>query len=83
MSGRSHTLAALLLGMPWRLREPQGRSGRVRKILPSPGLDSRIVQLVATRYTDTAIPFHVTTDSFESKALTTFSDYSNPPPTSL
>ena len=35
-----------------RLDEPQGRSGRVRKILPSPGLDPRTVQPVASRYTD-------------------------------
>ena len=30
----------------------QGRSGRVRKILPQPGFDSRAIQLVASRYTD-------------------------------
>ena len=34
----------------------QGRSGRVRKISPSPEVDSRTFQLVASRYTDWAIP---------------------------
>jgi hypothetical protein len=45
-----------------RLGGPQGRSGRVRKILPTPGFyfysplrfDPRTVQLVASRYTDWA-----------------------------
>ena len=35
-----------------RLDKPQGRSGRVRKILPPPGLDPRTVQPVASRYTN-------------------------------
>ena len=35
---------------------PQGRSGRLRKISPPPGLDPRTVQPVASRYTDNAIP---------------------------
>ena len=39
-----------------RLGGPQGRSGRVRKISPSPGFDHLIVQPVASRYTDWAIP---------------------------
>ena len=39
-----------------RLGGPQGRSGRVRKILPPPGFDPRIVQPVASHYTDCAIP---------------------------
>ena len=30
---------------------PQGRSGRVRKIAPTPGFDPRTVQPVANRYT--------------------------------
>jgi hypothetical protein len=38
-----------------RLGGPQGRSGRVRKISPPPGFDSRTVQPVASRYTDYAI----------------------------
>ena len=39
-----------------RLRGPQGRSGRVRKISPPQGFDPRTVQPVASRYTDWAIP---------------------------
>ena len=41
-----------------RLGGPQGRSGRVRKISPPPGLDPRTVLPVASRYTDWAIPAH-------------------------
>ena len=37
-----------------RMGRPQGRSGRVRKISPSPGFDPRTVQPVASRYTDWA-----------------------------
>ena len=39
-----------------RLGRPQGPSGRVRKILPPLGFDPRIVQPLASRYTDWAIP---------------------------
>ena len=35
-----------------RLGGPQGRSGQVRKISPTPRFDSRTVQPVASRYTD-------------------------------
>ena len=35
-----------------RLGGPQGRSGRMRKISPSPGFDPRTVQPVASRYAD-------------------------------
>ena len=38
-----------------RLGEPQFRSGRVRKISPSPRSDPHIVQPVASRYTDYAV----------------------------
>ena len=38
-----------------RLGGPQGRFGRVRKISPSPGFDTRTVQSVASRCTDRAI----------------------------
>jgi hypothetical protein len=37
---------------------PQGRSGRVRKILPPPGFDPRTVQPLASRYTEWAIAAH-------------------------
>ena len=37
-----------------RLGGPQGRSGQVRKISPQPRFDPRIVQPVASRYTDYA-----------------------------
>jgi hypothetical protein len=40
-----------------KLGGPQDRSERVREI--SPGFDHRIVQPVASRYTDCAIPAHV------------------------
>jgi len=38
-----------------RLGGPQGRSGRMRKILPPRGFDPRTVQPVASRYTDYTI----------------------------
>jgi len=38
-----------------RLGGPQGRSGRVQKISPSPGFVPRTVQPVASRYTEWAI----------------------------
>jgi len=37
---------------------PKGRSGRVQKVSPQPGFDPQIVQPVASRYTDHAIPAH-------------------------
>jgi hypothetical protein len=37
-----------------RMGGPQGRSGKVRKISPHPRFDPRIVQSVASRYTDYA-----------------------------
>ena len=39
-----------------RLGGPQGRSGRVRKISPTPAFDSRNFQPVASRYTYYLIP---------------------------
>jgi hypothetical protein len=36
--------------------DPQGRSGRVRKISPPPGFDLRTVQRVAGSYTDHGPP---------------------------
>jgi hypothetical protein len=37
-----------------RLGGPQGPSGQVRKISPTPGFDRRTIQPVASRYTDWA-----------------------------
>jgi hypothetical protein len=63
VGGQRHAPTALPPGMtryPFyrRLGRPQGRSGRVLKISPPPGFDPRTVQLVASRYTDSAIPAH-------------------------
>jgi hypothetical protein len=65
VGGQYHAPAALPPGntrYPFyrRLGGPQGRSGRVRKISPSPGFDPWTVQPVASRYTDRATrPVHV------------------------
>jgi hypothetical protein len=61
VGGQRHAPAALPRGMTRyplyrRLGRPQGRSGRVLNISPSPGFNPRTVQFVATRYTDYAIP---------------------------
>jgi hypothetical protein len=42
-----------------RLGGPQGLPGRVRKLSPPPGFDSRTVQSVASHYTDWAIPARI------------------------
>jgi hypothetical protein len=52
-----------------RLGGPQGRSGQVRKISPSPGFDPWTVQPVASRYTEhatrpTSFTLHVTTSIY-------------------
>jgi hypothetical protein len=52
VGGQRHTLAATLYSLCRRLGGPQGRSGRVQKILPPPGFNPRTVQPVANRYTD-------------------------------
>jgi hypothetical protein len=57
VGGQRHAPAALTLGktrcpLYRRLGGPHGRSGRVRKISPTPGFDSRTVQPVVRRYTD-------------------------------
>jgi len=57
VGGQRQVLAALPPGMTryplyMRLSGPHGRSGRVWKTSPQPGVDPRIVQLVASRYTD-------------------------------
>ena len=61
VGGQGHAPAALPPGktrypLYRRLGGPQDRSGRERKISPSPGFDPRTVQPVASRYTDWAIP---------------------------
>ena len=61
VGGQRHAAAALTPGMTWhpmyrRLGGPQGRSGRVWKILPVPRFDSRIVPPLA--FPDSAIPNH-------------------------
>jgi hypothetical protein len=63
VGGQRHAPAALPPGMTRyplyrRLARPQGRSGLILKISPPPGFDPRTVQLVASRYTDYAIPAH-------------------------
>jgi hypothetical protein len=65
VGGQRHALAALPPGMTRyplyrRLGRPQGWSGRVLKILTPLGFDPRTVQLVASRYTNYAIPAHDT-----------------------
>jgi len=57
VSGQRHALTALLSGktrypLYGRLVGPQGPSGQVQKISPSPGFDPRTVQPVASRYID-------------------------------
>jgi hypothetical protein len=62
VGGQRHAPAALPPGKETRyplyrrLGGPQGRSGRLRKISPPPGIDPRTVQPVASRYTNCAIP---------------------------
>ena len=61
VGGQSHAPAALPLvktryQLYRRLGGPHGRSGRMRKTSTPPGFDPPIVQPVATRYTDCAIP---------------------------
>ena len=65
VDGQRHAPAALLPGkiqypLYRRLDRPQGRSGRVRKILPPPGFDPRTVQPIAIRYTDCDIAARTT-----------------------
>ena len=64
VGGQRHATAALPPRMTQyllyrMLGAPQDRSGQVRKISPPAGFDSRTFQLVASRYTDWAIPTHV------------------------
>jgi len=54
VGGQRDDPAALLPGtkLYTKVGGPQGRSGQVRKISSPPAFDSRIVQHVASRYTD-------------------------------
>jgi hypothetical protein len=57
VGGQRHASAALPLGkkrypLYRRLGGTQGRSGRMRTILPPPGIDFRTIQPVASFYTD-------------------------------
>ena len=68
VGGQRHAKAALPPGMTGyplyrRLGGPQGRSGRVWKVFPPPGLDPRTVQPVASRYTDYTILVHRQTNN--------------------
>ena len=54
--GQSHVPATLLPGNKAGTHCTQGSSGRVWKISPPPGFDTRTVQPVTSRYTDWAIP---------------------------
>jgi hypothetical protein len=63
VGGQGYTPATLSPGsigyaLYRKLGGHQGRSGRVRKILPPLGFDPRTVQPVASRYTDWAIAAH-------------------------
>ena len=63
VGGQRHSWSALLPGKTRypvyrRLGGPQGRSGRVRKISPSPGFGPRTFQPIASRCTEYAIPAH-------------------------
>jgi len=63
VGGQSHAPAALPAGktrytLYRRLSGHQGQSVQVRKILHPLGFDSWTVQLVASHYTDYAIPAH-------------------------
>jgi len=61
VGSQRHAPAALAPGKSWyvlyrRPGVPQGWSGRVRKISPVPGFDSRTVQPIAGRYTELSRP---------------------------
>jgi hypothetical protein len=64
VGGKRHAPVALPTGkrprypLCRRLGGPQGRSERVLKISPTPGLDPWTVQPIANGYTDYAIPVH-------------------------
>ena len=53
-----------------------GRSGRVRKILLSPGFDPRTIQLVSSPYSDYAIPFPLCFNDAINLQIAVFEMYS-------
>ena len=64
VSGRSYAPATLPSGntqypLCWRLGGLQGRSGRVRKISPTPGFDPRAVLALANSFSDYAERFNM------------------------
>jgi hypothetical protein len=64
VGGQRHAPAALSPGkiqypLHRRLGRPHGRPWQVQKISPPPEFDPRTVQPVASRYTDWAIPAHI------------------------
>ena len=69
VGGQCHAPAALPPGKETcyplyrRLGGPQGWSGRVRKISPTPGFDPRTVQPVVISYTNFAFPDNLYTTS--------------------
>jgi len=59
--GKCHAPAALSPGMTWyllRLGGLQGWFGHMWKFWPLPGFNSQTVQLIASYYTDYAVPAH-------------------------
>ena len=81
VGGQLHAPAALPPGktrypLYRRLGGPHGRSGRIRKISPPPGIDPRTVQPVASRYTDYAIPAPRPTTKQPQNKLTSGSAFS-------
>ena len=63
VDGQCHAPAALPSGktrypLCRRVGGPEGWSGRLQKISPPPGLESRTAQPIASRYTDTALLAH-------------------------
>lgn len=64
MDGQQHAPAALTprkTRYVWyrKLGGPQGRSGRIQKIPPTPGFDTRAVKPIASRQNGYAIPAHM------------------------
>jgi len=65
VGGQRHASAALPLEktryqLYWSLGGSQRRSGRLQKISPPPGFDTRTVQAVASHYADYNTPAHPT-----------------------